>query len=215
MSGTILFVIIGIIFLLWLVLKRPAGTSIPQYADKTAYGLFIAELPPEFGYHYFFDNTGYAINMNEKSFIVRWRNMTKRYPITELREIKKNWVTAEKTVILGKNDFGTAVGVSNLNAKRERDAYDESGLFLHVADINTPILHIKFSDKALLDRSYEIFLQAMEGRLPQEKNETTPGVTDADLRMARKAQGLCTVCGQPLVSDKDKLIGYCRSCAKQ
>ncbi|WP_043601320.1 DUF4755 domain-containing protein [Solidesulfovibrio magneticus] len=219
MSATGFVVIFGLIVLFGILLKRLSEIKIPKTADPEKFRSHYHTLPTGFGYFHYFDRTGYAINITEKQILLILNDIPLQYPISAIREVKKLWVTPGKTIVHGKKDLSTSVSVSAHNARMARDAYDDSGLFLHLADINLPTVNIKFANPASLDRSYEIFLQAMEGVLPED---TTSG-TEADssdgsvetLRQRRKAQGLCILCGGPLSSSKEQVLGYCKVCANK
>ena len=60
-------------------------------------------------------------------------------------------------------DFGARADAA---AKRRAAAMTRSGFFLYVADVARPIRHFVTSDRAVLERWFEILTQMKEGRLP-------------------------------------------------
>ena len=60
-------------------------------------------------------------------------------------------------------DFGARADAA---AARTASAMRQSGFFLHVADVGRPVRHFVTSDRAVLERWYEILTQMKEGRLP-------------------------------------------------
>lgn len=62
-----------------------------------------------------------------------------------------------------------AIGTSLNNRIEPKKAYDKSGLFGHVTDIDHPVWQIKFSEKRLMQKYYEIFAQFLDGILPLER----------------------------------------------
>ena len=55
---------------------------------------------------------------------------------------------------------------ANEAAKRRAAAMRRSGFFLYVADVARPVRHFVTSDRAVLERWFEILTQMKEGRLP-------------------------------------------------
>lgn len=215
--GALLF--IGfVLFVFFSMFKRNPNTVIPKVANKDALSTFAAEVGSGYGYHYFFDNTGYAINMNEKTVAISTKGVLKIYPVSDIRKIERVMVTPQEIILTGKHSIGDHARIGHQNDKYAREAYDDSGLFIHVADIDTPVINIKFIDEKLLEKSYEIFNQAMEGRLPHKdgyaafENESLNATKEKTLKEQRKAMGLCVICGESLVRDFDKTLGYHKAC---
>ena len=191
----------------------------PKMIDSRGASSFHDELSQNFVYIYYHDGTGYAFDVLDKIVAFAQNGNVFKYSISKIRDISRNWVKAGKTVIYGEQSLGTELKVSRDNAKSARHAYEETGLFVSIADIDNPMIHIKFVNEKDLLRAYEIFSQAIEGTLQIENkisiNEQATNEQFSDLRNKRISAGLCTVCGGGLNSSKEKAQGYCEACRKK
>jgi|GEM_PF-4829461 len=168
-GGLILFIVlVGGLLLGGLMWGAEALFGKPKKVTYKGYDKFYASLPGTYGYIYFNDNTGYAINMLENK-IYLYSGSSKIYDISDIRDVKRVWQIPGKVTQIGKSTISSTLQTHGHNVNLEKEAYNQSGLFISVADIEKPQYHIKFVSESDLLRSYEIFLQAMEGKLPQDR----------------------------------------------
>lgn len=140
----------------------------PKSITHKGYDNFYASLPENYGHKYFNDNTGYAINVLEHK-VYLYSGSPKVYSIADIRNVERVWQTPGQVRTVGNSSISSTLQTHGHNVSLERQAYDESGLFISVADIEKPRYQIKFISESDLLRSYEVFLQAMEGKLPPDK----------------------------------------------
>lgn len=102
------------------------------------------------------------------------------------------------------------------NSEFQKRAYDQSGLFISLADVNNPVAQVKFRTEQDLDIAYEVFSQFLEGSVDKliaefkSKEKTNKSAEQEKIR--RKADGLCTLCGLKLKTSMEQALGYCRNC---
>lgn len=72
---------------------------------------------------------------------------------------------ADQIYLAGKASLGTNVNTALKNRSLRKDAYESSGIFVEVADIDTPVFQIMYSSEADMRRSVEILQQFLDGTL--------------------------------------------------
>jgi len=214
MEGLGVLVIIILVALLLYSFSFLFRSGAPSSVVKDGYDNFCRLIPKDFTYKYYNDYTGYAINI-EKKQIFLYDTEYKTYDFSSVRNIERRWNTPGKHTLIGKSSVGDQLQVSRLNYGEEKNAYDSSGLFVYVADIKIPMWRIKFVSESSLLKSYEIVLQAIEGVLPNESDETSSNAQHVNLTKVmeyRKATGVCISCGSGLYSAQEQEEGYCNAC---
>ncbi|GAB6037686.1 hypothetical protein JCM15519_22450 [Fundidesulfovibrio butyratiphilus] len=132
--------------------------------------VFFSKLTDSFGYRYFYDKTGYSIDMKNKLISLYNKGRHKTYNLSELRSIEYSWNQAEIIKIIGGDPgFFEKLKVSNLNSDNARAAYESSGIFINAVDVDMPRWQIKVANESDLFKSLEIIQQALHGKLAFEK----------------------------------------------
>lgn len=155
--------IVAILIILGVWIFRFFGSSIPTTSMADTEG-FAAALPEGFGYPYFLDNTGHAVNVKEKKLLVMSKGRKRIYELENIRGVKYGMDGASQFYLSG-GGVSQHINTGLKNRSLKKDAYDTSGIFIEVADIDNPVLQIKYSSEAELRRSVEILQQFMDGTL--------------------------------------------------
>lgn len=138
------------------------NVSIPKVtSSKNIEGL--KSIPQNFSYPYYLDNTGIAFDIENKNIYLIDHKKVKTYNVKEIRKFYYSYSNGPEYNGGDLHDFAE-------NLKDKKNAYNNSGLFINVADIDQPQWQIKFSNKKLLLRYFEILNQFREGILPPQKN---------------------------------------------
>ena len=122
-------------------------------------------LPEGFGYPYFLDGTGHAVNVRDKKLLVTSGGRQHIYGLNEVRGFKYGMNGADQIYLTGKHGVSSHVNAGLKNRALKKDAYKSSGIFVEVADIDTPVLQIRYSNEADMRRSVEILQQFLDGTL--------------------------------------------------
>lgn len=124
-------------------------------------------LPEGYNFKYYNDFTGYAINAKERKVLLYSGEgrIYAKYDISDIRNVERIWETPGKSVLVGKATIASTIQNSHMNVKQREAAYENSGLYVFVKDVNRPRWHVKFENEQDLLKSYEIFCQAIEGNL--------------------------------------------------
>lgn len=125
---------------------------------------YKATLPEGFGYPYFLDGTGHAISVAEKKLLITAGGRQHIYGLEDIRGFKYGMGEADQIYFSGKG-VQANINASLKNRALKQDAYKNSGIFVEVADIDTPVLQIRYSNEADMRRSVEILQQFMDGKL--------------------------------------------------
>ena len=99
------------------------------------------------------------------------------YPRAQIRSAKASLEGADEWYCSGGDLVHKAVGKVNAaldNRIERRKAFDQSGIFVQVADIERPVWQVKFSDEKLLKKNVEILTQYFEGTLKLEAEKKPP-----------------------------------------
>lgn len=159
-----LFFIICACFLGSIIYFTLSYYAIPTTADtKSIEGLKL--IPENFSYPYYLDHTGIGFDIHNNQVYLIDGNITKTYNINNIREYSYSY--GGETVFYG----GKMLESVARNAREKKIAYDNSGLFIDVADINHPRWQIKFSDEKTLLKYYEILRQFCEVNLTAPNNK--------------------------------------------
>jgi hypothetical protein len=126
---------------------------------------YKATLPEGFGYPYFLDRTGLAVSVKEKKLLITSGGRQHIYGLESIRGYKWRMNEADQFFIAGKASASAQINTGLKNRSLKKDAYRNSGIFVEVADIDTPVLQIRYSNEAELRRSVEILQQFMDGTL--------------------------------------------------
>lgn len=160
MELLIIAVIVGVG--IWIL--RFCISSIPK-TSTAATERFKTSLPEGFGYPYFLDETGHAVNVKEKRLLVMSNGRKHVYELKDIRGFKYGMDGADQFYLTGTVGVSARINTGLKNRSLKKDAYNTSGIFIEVADIDTPVLQIKYSKEAELRRSVEILQQFMDGTL--------------------------------------------------
>lgn len=170
-------VILAIILAIVIPVIRFFASSVPS----TSFGdmeRFKASLPEGFGYPYCLDGTGHAVNVKDRKLLVFANNRQHIYGLENIRGFKYGMNEADQFHITGKAGAQAHINTGLKNRSLRKDAYESSGIFVEVADIDTPVLQIKYSKDADMRRSVEILQQFLDGTL-----------MDYDEYLKRRSQG--------------------------
>lgn len=158
----IIAAIFGIVILIHVL--RAANSSIPS-TSTIDIGRFQGTLPEGYGYPYLLDGTGYAINVKEGKILTvsnRGRHIFERDKIREFSYVMNG---AEKFYAVGNVHLRDRAEIAHKNRALKKAAYQQSGIFLKVADIDIPEIQIKYSSEFDMNRSVEILQQFLDGTL--------------------------------------------------
>jgi len=72
---------------------------------------------------------------------------------------------ADQFFTWGRLGIGTPLNVALKNRELKKDAYDSNGIFIKIADIDTPVIQIKFINTVEMNRSIEILQQFLDNIL--------------------------------------------------
>lgn len=154
-------VVYGVIIILVLFFSV-RSTIIPKVtSSKNIKGL--KTIPENLSYRYYLDNTGIAFDIENKNIYLICNQIKKTYNVKEIRKFSYYYSDGPQYNGGDLHDFAE-------NLKDKKNAYNNSGLFINVADIDHPQWQIKFSNETLLLRYFEILNQFTEGTLPPQKN---------------------------------------------
>ena len=162
-SGVIwmMVVVVGFFVFIWVV--QVFSKSEPDPVDSNFN--FRKNLPTDYGYAYYYDGTGYAINVKEGKILLKNDSIEKIYNRSNIRKIEWAMITQEKTKLYGQHSIATRVGVAFDNSKAAERAESATGIFISVADIDDPTWKIKISGEQKIKRSFEILQQFLEEQL--------------------------------------------------
>lgn len=164
----VLMLVLVAIFIGWRI-SRIVGNNIPKEAQvRSDTQEFFKSIENETGfrdYVYCLDNTGYAISIEKESILLKNGDIQKIYKRENLRSIEAVPCQWETTKLYGKHDIATAMSVAGDNKIAKKRAYENSGLFIKVADVKYPTWQIKTCSQSHLDEIYETVLEFMEGKL--------------------------------------------------
>lgn len=205
------------------------NTQVPQKAQKSDIDAFKSLLTKGYGYEYYHDGTGYAINVQANK-IALYDNTIYEYDVQKLKKIGYEWVTpgsVGRTKFYGEG-LQTATRQISTNMREALDdrklklqAYEESGIFVSLSDIDHPTHQIRFIDENELRRSFEIISQFMDGTLLDYDSYLTNRIeainSDTELYRAlvtesRQRNGLCLTCGTQLGTENDISNNICKQC---
>lgn len=199
------WIIVGLmIFVFYFVIKAFSG-SVPQIS-KGEIENFKETLPKEFhDYVYCLDRTGIAFDVASNRIFLMQDAQKKIYALSEIREVNYAWQGATQWWSKGGGLVKGTVSKINValdNRIERKKAFDESGIFVRVADIDHPQWQIKFSDTQQLQRYFEILQQFLDGVL---RPETQPATQTED------KDYLCPHCGATRYAD----ASACWACHRQ
>ena len=160
--GAVILLTIFIVVIITVI--RFFGSSVPS----TSFGdteRFKGSLPEGFGYPYFLDGTGHAVNVKDRKLLVFANGKQHIYGSESIRGFKYGMDGADQIYLTGKASLGTSVNTALKNRSMRKDAYESSGIFVEVADIDTPVLQIRYSSETDMRRSVEILQQFLDGTL--------------------------------------------------
>lgn len=171
-----ILVIAGIILVLYYFIKIGSG-FIPR-TSETQINKFKDDIPKEFkDYVYYLDCSGVAFDLENDRVLLMENNRRNIYSREEIRGAETSIAGAREWYFSGGSLLNHAVGKFNTaldNRIERRKAYDESGLFVQVADIDHPVWQIRFSDERRLQKYAEIFRQFFEGTLKPYAERKAP-----------------------------------------
>lgn len=163
------FGLIGLFLILWPAIgwlwKLIGGGNGETQLDQWLKSL------PETKYKYGEDQHGIALDEASRELHLFIYGYAKTYPFSDIREWTTNVATGGKIHAA----FGTGVvnvansfSVGSANRAQEKQNQEETGLFITVRDVNTPVWRVRFSknlhDEARLQRQWmEILRQVIKG----------------------------------------------------
>lgn len=185
-----LLVLAGIGIVIYYFSKISSG-NIPTNSESEI-SKFKNDIPKEFNnYVYCLDNTGIAFDLDNDKVLLLEGGVRKIYPRDEIRSAESSVEGAQEWYYSGGDLVHKAFGKLNAaleNRVERRKAFDQSGIFIQVADIQHPVWQIKFSDTKLLQRYAEILRQYFEGTLKPEGALKSPSPNASK-------PGFCPHCG--------------------
>lgn len=155
--------ILLIAFLIWRI-SLIFIIRVPK-ASKGEIDEFQASLPKGFGYPYFLAGTGFAVNVEEEKLLLKNGGLEKIYPRSAIREINSDEGSYDINKIYGKAPLISRINCAVQNRQNKKEAFDNSGIFIKVADIDHPQWQIKISDAKYGARCLEILSQFLDGTL--------------------------------------------------
>lgn len=130
---------------------------------------FHSTLPEGFGYPYFLDKTGYAVNTADKKIALHAQGKNYIYTLAQIRNIHERTEKGHELALTDRaHNQKVDIEIRNLEVRKK--AYEMSGIYVVVADIDHPEFQIRFADEASQARSWEILLQFREGTLQDYKD---------------------------------------------
>lgn len=141
------------------ILSNLMGNSVP--GPSSAGGLTV---PDGFKYVHSHDGTSFAVNPVDRKVFLSFGGHTKIISYEDIRSYEWKWQTPTKYKVTSTTLTGASQQVA-ANRSLKRQAYEQSGLFISIADIDTPRVQIRFYDENTLMRYFEILNQISEGRL--------------------------------------------------
>ena len=126
---------------------------------------YKATLPEGYGYPYFLDGTGYGVNVKENKLLITSNGRQHIYGLDEVRGFKYSMNGADQIYLTGKHGVSSHINTGLKNRSLKKEAFNSSGIFVEVADIDTPVLQIKYSSEVDMRRSVEILQQFLDGTL--------------------------------------------------
>ena len=138
-------------------------SRVPQTSSEEI-NRYKSTLPEGFGYPYFLDETGHAINVKENQLLITANGKQHIYGLDQIRGFRYVMNGADQIHFMGAG-VQANVNAGLKNRALRKDAYKNNGIFVEVADIDTPVLQIKYSDEGDMRRSVEILQQFLYGTL--------------------------------------------------
>ena len=163
------FAILGV-FVIAMFIFSFSSVKIPTVnSSQSIKGL--NSIPENLSYRYYLDNTGIAFDIENKNIYLLGSTedhliIRKTYNVSMIRDYSASYGGATKY-------YGSDLETTMVNLRNKKETYEQSGLFINVADIDHPQWQIKFSDEKLLLRYVEILKQFMEGTLPQPQSASS------------------------------------------
>lgn len=124
-------------------------------ADKNAFFQKVEKLGPS-KYQDYNNSTGIAVTTNHKLVLLAGQQL-KAY---DFRDVRQWRVSLQNGGIV----LGGGINGAVLNGIEAKRAANNTGLFVSVRDIENPEWHIKFMNKAMLNKWYEILQQEINER---------------------------------------------------
>lgn len=153
----VLIIVIGVPVIRFFMSRVPQASA--REIDR-----YQSTLPEGFGYPYFLDETGHAVNVREKKLLITANGRQHIYDLEKIRGFKYVMNGADQIHFTG-SGVQANINAGLKNRSLRKDAYKNNGIFVEVADIDTPVLQIMYSNEADLRRSVEILQQFMDGTL--------------------------------------------------
>jgi len=124
-------------------------------ADKSTFFQKVEKFgPPK--YQDYNHSTGIAVTSNQKLVLATGKK-TKSY---DFRDVRQWRISIQNGGVV----LGGGVNGAILNGMEAKRAAGNTGLFVSVRDIENPEWHIRFVDKAMLNKWYEILQQEINER---------------------------------------------------
>lgn len=143
----------------------PFAGKAPKKINSFGIDRMRNSMPHEIDYDYFNDASGYAISVSDGKIYLCSNGVEKLFDKNDIRSIEKQWVTPGKQHVVGKVGAADAAVLQHMKNKAGKEAYDSSGIFVNVRDIDTPVFQIKFVKDEDMFRSFEIIRQFIDSEL--------------------------------------------------
>ena len=156
----------------FMAVRTILATGRPKHVKTLGVVSFDNVLPSGFGYKYYNDNSGFAFNFDELSVLLFNKGKYKIYNFTQIRNVERKWIEPGKHRVIG-GSLGHAAQARRINHKESIAAYNDSGLFISMIDIDDPMWQVKFVNETDLYRAFEIFSQAMDGAYSKQSLQKT------------------------------------------
>lgn len=123
---------------------------------------------------YYLDSTGVAFDPENARLLLIGDGTQKIYPYAQIRSVQPytegatEWyLSSISGPLLQRGAFAISTWLKNRIELKK--AYEKSGLFVKVTDLDHPVWQIKFSEERMRNKYDEIFAQSREGTRPPER----------------------------------------------
>lgn len=172
MESIAVILILAVVAVLALLIFKYVSGNIPSMTTSEIEDI-TPRIPEEFhNYVYYLDSTGVAFDPENGQVLLMGNALPQIYTRAQIRSVESRIVSPGEWYTTGGRLLEKACAAINtsLNNRTERrKAYNKSGLFVEIRDIDHPVWQIKFSEERMMNKYDEIFAQFRDGTLPPER----------------------------------------------